>query len=245
MKTEGLRVLVTGGASGIGLAIARRLAVANTVAIAGRDATRLAAAVAETPTLRVYRLDVGDEVSARSVLADVVADLGGLDVLVNSAGVMKSYSVDDPNAAELAARDVEVNFLGTLRMTRLALPLLRRSESPAVVLISSVVAIAAAPGYAVYSATKAAVHSLARSLRRELSGQIPVFDVLPTWVDTEPARGIDVSKLAPDAVADALLAGLRRDRYDVFVGQAGAVALMHRLSPALADALVARASRSR
>ena len=238
-------MLVTGGASGIGLAIARRLAVANTVAIAGRDERRLAAAVAETPTLRVYRLDVGDEVSARSVLADVVADLGGLDVLVNSAGVMKSYSVDDPNAAELAARDVEVNFLGTLRMTRLALPLLRRSESPAVVLISSVVAIAAAPGYAVYSATKAAVHSLARSLRRELSGQIPVFDVLPTWVDTEPARGIDVSKLAPDAVADALLAGLRRDRYDVFVGQAGAVALMHRLSPALADALVARASRSR
>ena len=150
----------------------------------------------------------------------------------------------DPRSASLAERDVAINFLGTVRMTRLALPYLQRAREGALVIISSVVAIAPAPDFAVDSAAKAAVHSLARSLRRELSGRVHVFDVLPTWVDTEPARNVAVSKLTPEVVADTVIDALRRDRYEVFVGQAGVVAMINRFSPGLADAVVSRASRS-
>jgi len=244
MKTHGLKVLVTGGGSGIGLAIARRLMAENTVVVAGRDEAKLAAAVRNNPSLQARVLDVTDEDQAREAVDAVARDLGGLSLLVNSAGTIARSGFADADGAGLAQRDVETNLVGSLRMTRLALPHLRRADDAAVVFLSSVVAIAPAPGFAVYSATKAAVHSLARSLRRELAGQVRVFDVLPTWVDTELAQSLDVSKLAPATVADVLLRAMARDRYEVLVGQAGVVALANRLSAGLAEALVARATRS-
>jgi uncharacterized oxidoreductase len=244
MKTRGLKVLVSGGGSGIGLAIARSLMAENTVVVAGRDEGKLAAVVRENPSLHARVLDVTDEDQARETVDAVARDLGGLSLLVNSAGTIGRSDFADMEAAALAERDVQTNFSGSLRMTRLALPHLREADEAAVVFLSSVVAIAPAPGFAVYSATKAAVHSLARSLRHELAGHVRVFDVLPTWVDTELARNLEVSKLAPAAVADALLRAMARDQYEVLVGQAGLVALANRLSAGLADTLVARATRS-
>jgi uncharacterized oxidoreductase len=244
MKTRQHKVLITGGGSGIGLAIARGLMGENTVVVAGRDEAKLAAAVRENPSLQARVLDVTDEDQAREAVDAVARDLGGLSLLVNSAGTIARSGFADPDGAGLAQRDVDTNLVGSLRMTRLALPYLRRADDAAVVFLSSVVAIAPAPGFAVYSATKAAVHSLARSLRRELAGQVRVFDVLPTWVDTELAQNLEVSKLAPAAVAEALLRAMARDRYEVLVGQAGVVALANRLSASLAEALVARATRS-
>jgi uncharacterized oxidoreductase len=244
MKTRSLKVLVTGGGSGIGLAIARRMMVDNTVVVAGRDEAKLAAVVRDNPSLHARVLDVTDEDQAREAVDAVARELGGLSLLVNSAGTIARSDLADPDGAVLAERDVQTNFTGSLRMTRLALPYLRQADEAAVVFLSSVVAIAPAPGFAVYSATKAAVHSLARSLRRELAGQVRVFDVLPTWVDTELARDLEASKLAPAAVAESLLRAMTRDRYEVLVGQAGVVAMVNRLSAGLAETLVARATGS-
>jgi uncharacterized oxidoreductase len=244
LKTREHKILVTGGSSGIGLAIARSLMNENTVVIAGRDEAKLAAAVRDNPPLRARALDVTDEEQARRTVDAVAREIGGLSLLVNSAGTIARSDLADPNAAARAERDVQTNFLGSLRMTRLALPYLRQTRESAIVFLSSVVAIAPAPGFAVYSATKAAVHSLARSLRHELTGQVRVFDVLPTWVETDAARELAVRKLSPDAVAEALRGAMRRDRYQVLVGNAGVVALIDRLSPDVADRLVARATRS-
>jgi uncharacterized oxidoreductase len=242
MKITGLRVLVTGGGSGIGLALARRLAVNNAVVIAGRDLEKLQGAAQGLPSLRTWRLDVTDETQSAHAIENIVGALGGLDLLVNAAGTVQAYGLEDPDAAALTERDVQTNILGSLRMTRLALPYLRGEPEAAVVLISSVVAIAPAPGFAVYSATKAAVRSIARSFRRELTG-IRVFEVLPTWVDTPPARGLDVPKLTTDAVAAKIVGGLERDRLQIRIGRTGTVDLINRLSPSLAEALVARATR--
>lgn len=243
MKVRGHNVLVTGGSSGIGLAVARRLMDHNTVVVAGRDEARLNAVVAVNPLLRARVLDVTDEEQAREGLDAVVRDLGGLSMLVNSAGTMAKFGLADAGADDLAERDLQTNVAGSVRMTRLALPHLRQAADAAIVFLSSVVAIAPAPGFAVYSATKAAVHSLARSLRSELSGQVRVFDVLPPWVETAAARDLAVAKLAPEDVADALIRAMARDRYEVLVGTAGLVKLIDRVSPLLADRLVARATR--
>jgi short-subunit dehydrogenase involved in D-alanine esterification of teichoic acids len=244
MKTTGLRILITGGGSGIGLALARRLAPDNIVVVAGRDEGKLARAIEDVPSLKAQRVDVTSEPQSRQAIQRIVKQLGGLDVVIQAAGVMQGYDLDDPQADELTAQEVDANLTGAIRIVRLALPALRQSGAPAIVLISSVVALAPAPGFAVYSATKAALHSLARSLRRDQGrDRIRVFEVLPTWVDSDLTQGFDVPKLSPEAVATAIVDGLAHDRQEILVGRAAAVALVNRISPRLAQTLVARASR--
>lgn len=103
-------------------------------------------------------------------------------------------------------------------------------------------ALAAVPGYAVYVATKAAVHSLARSLRAELAPSgIRVFEVLPPLVDTGPVRGVAVPKLSPPSVAEAIIEGIERDREEIRVAQVKQLAPIARLAPSLGDRLVLRA----
>jgi uncharacterized oxidoreductase len=242
VKLEGKRILITGGGSGIGLALARRVADGNRVVIAGRDEAKLERARAEMPSLQALQLDVRSEAEARGALARIANELGGLDLLVNNAGLFRAYPLAGPTAETKALEDVEVNLTGVLRMTRLALPLLEQSREAALVFMSSAVALAAVPGYTVYAATKAAVHSLARSLRVELaSSRIRVFDVLPPVVDTGPVSGINVPKVSPSAVADAIVDGLRRNREEIRIGQVRALVPLARLAPRIADRIVTRA----
>jgi uncharacterized oxidoreductase len=244
MRLEGKKILVTGGGSGIGLELARRLAVANEVVISGRDEAKLEAARAETPALRTRRLDVTSEEEGQRAAAWLSSELGGLDLLVNNAGLLRGYPLSSPAAAIQSVEDVEVNLGGSIRMTRLALPLLEASRDGAVLFMSSAVALAAVPGFAVYAATKAALHSLARSLRAELkTSGIRVFEVLPPVVDTGPVHGLDVPKLAPSLVADAIMAGIAHDREEIRVGPVRQLALLARLAPGLADRIVVRALR--
>jgi uncharacterized oxidoreductase len=243
MKLEGKRALITGGGSGIGLELARRLDQAGSaVVIAGRDLAKLERAQAEVPGLRTVRLDVTSEREAGAALGRARSELGGLDLLVNSAGVMHGGGLASGQAAHTTVEELEVNLGGTVRMTRLALPLLETSPEAAVVFMSSAVALTAVPGLAVYAATKAAVHSLARSLRAELTdGGIRVIEVLPPVVDTELASDLAVPKISPAAVSEAIIRALRRDRHVVPIGPIRPLMPLARFAPRLADRIVMRA----
>jgi uncharacterized oxidoreductase len=239
MRLEQRRVLITGGGSGIGLELARALVPTNEVVIAGRDMRKLERARADLPALYVHRLDVSSEPEARTTIDWMADRLGGIDLLINSAGVLKGQAVE--SAADSAiTEEVAVNLLGSVRMTRVALPFLRRSDDGAVVLFSSAVALGASPGLAVYAATKAAVHSLSRSLRAELRNEVKVFDVLPPWVDTELARGLARTAMPAARVADEIMRALRRNQFEVYIGRIKALGVIGRLVPSMADALLAR-----
>lgn len=243
MRLEGRRILITGGSSGIGLALAQVLAANSAVVIGGRDASKLERAQAEVPSVRTLRLDVDSEEEARAATAWIEAHFGGIDVLVNNAGVLKRYALDSAEAERSAAEEIAVNLTGSVRMTRLALPLLRSSEDGAVVFLSSALALVSAPGMAVYAATKAALHSLARSLRAELANEVKVFDVLPPWVDTQLARDFAGQKLPPHLVAQEIVRGLADDRFEIRIGRVKQLAPLSRIAPRLADRIVARDTR--
>jgi uncharacterized oxidoreductase len=246
MNLNGKKILITGGGSGIGLELARRLSGANEVVIAGRDEAKLERARAQAPALKTIRLDVTSENEAQHAVKAVVGDLGGLDLLVNSAGVMGRYAFSSREAAAKSVEEVEVNLSGAIRMTRLALPLLDISSEAGVVFMSSAVALAAVPEFAVYGATMAALHSLARSLRAELeSKRIRVFEVLPPLVDTDLAGSLDVPKIQPAVVVDAIVAGLARNREEIRVDRVKQLAPLARLVPRLADRIVQRALQPR
>jgi uncharacterized oxidoreductase len=242
MRLTDRRILITGGGSGIGLGLGRALASENMVVIAGRDEGKLEEVRAGNPRLRTLRLDVTSEEDAGRAIAWVEEHLGGLDLLINSAGVFRSGAFDEPGAERAARDDVEVNLLGFVRMTRLALPLLRKSDDGAVVMLSSALALVSSPRMAVYAATKAAIHSLARSLRAELEGEVKVFDVLPPWVESSLSRTVSGAKILPEDVADEIVAGLRKDRFEIRVGRIKQLSVISRISPPLADSIAARAT---
>ncbi|MFJ3493567.1 SDR family NAD(P)-dependent oxidoreductase [Streptomyces sp. NPDC086091] len=179
---DGLRALVTGGASGIGLATARLLA-AEGARVAVLDLA--AEAPAGFPGDLVYvRADIGDDPSVVAAVDGAVAALGGLDVLVNNAGIGAQGGVED-NPDEEWRRVLDVNVVGLVRVTRRALPALRASAHGAVVNVGSIAATAGLPQRALYSAGKGAVVALTRAMAADLLPDgIRVNAVNPGTADT-------------------------------------------------------------
>ncbi|GAA5029788.1 SDR family oxidoreductase [Streptomyces sp. NPDC005813] len=176
---DGLKALVTGGASGIGRATADLLAARGArVAVLDLDPSSV-----EGPLLG-HRADVTDDASVRAAVAAAAEALGGLDVLVNNAGIGAQGTVEDNDDAEWH-RVLDVNVLGIVRTTRAALPLLRRSAHAAVVNTCSIAATAGLPRRALYSATKGAVLSLTLAMAADhVREGIRVNCVNPGTVDT-------------------------------------------------------------
>jgi 2-keto-3-deoxy-L-fuconate dehydrogenase len=197
---EGLRAVVTGGASGIGLATARLLADrgAGVVCLDLQDTVE--------PPLTGVRADVSDDESVRAAVAQAVDRLGGLDILVNNAGIGAQGTVADNDDAEWH-RVFDVNVVGMVRVSRAALPHLRRSRHAVIVQTCSIAATAGLPERALYSATKGAVLALTRAMAADhLKEGIRVCCVNPgtahtPWIDRLLATADD-----PEAELAALAA---------------------------------------
>ena len=174
----GLRAIVTGGASGIGLATAMMLAERGAT-VASLDLQP------DVPAPLVgVRCDVGDDSSVRAAVADVVDRFGGLDILVNNAGIGSQGTIAD-NPDEEWLRSYEINVLGIVRVTRAALDALRASDHAAIVNTCSIAATAGLPQRACYSATKGAVLALTRAMAADHVGEgIRVNCVNPGTADT-------------------------------------------------------------
>lgn len=154
---EGLVAIVTGGASGIGLATARELTARGArVAVLDRNAE------VEAP-LEGFAADVTDRASVDAAVAAVADRFGGVDVVVNNAGIGAIGSVADNDDAEWA-RVLDVNVTGMARVSAAALPWLRQSEAAAIVNTCSIAALAGLPERALYSASKGAVLALTRAM---------------------------------------------------------------------------------
>jgi NAD(P)-dependent dehydrogenase (short-subunit alcohol dehydrogenase family) len=196
---DGLKAIVTGGASGIGLATSLRLAESGAaVAVLDLDPADLPA-----PLIGV-RADVADDAAVRDAVAEAVSALGGLDVLVNNAAIGALGDIED-NTDEQWHRVFDVNVLGLVRVTRAALPHLRASKNAAIVNIGSIAATTGLPQRALYSATKGAVHALALAMAADhLHDGIRVNCVNPGTANTPwVARLLDAAE-DPDAERAAL-----------------------------------------
>jgi len=194
----GLRVLVTGGASGLGLATARHFA-ARGARVAVLDRTPLADAD-DSASLVAVVADVTDDASVGRAVAAAVEELGGLDVLVNNAGIGAQGRVED-NPDDEWHRVLDVNVVGLVRVTRAALPALRASGRGAIVNTCSIAATAGLPDRALYSASKGAVLSLTRAMAADLVREgVRVNCVSPGTADTPwIGRLLDA---APDPAAE-------------------------------------------
>ena len=184
---SGRRIVITGASSGIGEATARALvAEGASVALGARRGDRLESLAGELgDAAHPFEVDVSDEAAARSFIESSSEAMGGVDGLVNNAGVMLLGPIGGADTEDWR-RMIGVNLLGLLYCTHAALPLLARSETGHIVNVSSVAGRLASAGSAVYNMTKWGVTGFSEGLRQEaLHAGVRVTCLEPGYVDTE------------------------------------------------------------
>ncbi|MFD7933553.1 SDR family NAD(P)-dependent oxidoreductase [Streptomyces sp. NPDC059755] len=225
---SGLRALVTGGASGIGLATAGLLAEQGArVALLDREPAGV------PRPLLALQADVTDDASVRAAVEEAAGRFGGLDILVNNAGIGAAGTVED-NPDEQWHHVLDVNVLGMVRTTRAALPYLRRSSRAAVVNTCSIAATAGLPQRALYSAAKGAVLSLTLAMAADhVREGIRVNCVNPGTADTPwVARLLDA---ADDPEAERAALHARQPMGRLVTADEVAAAIVYLASPAAAS----------
>lgn len=234
-------VFITGGSSGIGLAFARELMNRqNTVILCGRDQRKLDAVHERYPQIRPLRCDLADPDGLDRAVDILQTEFPQLNMLINNAGVQ--YRYDFLTGAAVLTQIVEevtVNFTALLRLTHMVLPLLARQPQAAVINISSLLGFIPKRSAPVYCATKAAVHTFSRALRYQLADTpVKVFEIVPPPVDTAMVKDQTGSKIAPAALVQEALQGVRQDRYEIYGGRAKSLIMMHRFFPAWVERMV-------
>ncbi len=196
MKMTGNTVLITGGGSGIGRAMAEAFhKLGNEVIISGRTQKKLDEVTAANPGMKSLALDIADAGSIQSFAAQITEQFSSLNVLINMAGVMKNENLQDPSAAVSIAEDtVATNLLGPIRLTAALLPLLLKQPAATVMTVTSGLAYVPLFMTPTYCATKAAIHSYTQSLRYQLKdSSVQVIELVPPYVQTELMGGRQAS----------------------------------------------------
>jgi NAD(P)-dependent dehydrogenase (short-subunit alcohol dehydrogenase family) len=263
----GKRILITGGARGIGEHTARLAAARGArVAVVGLEPERLAAIAAGLPTSAAGRhvwfgCDVTDQASLAAAVQGTVAEFGGIDAVVTNAGVASrgTIAVGD---IEAFVRTVEVNLVGVMRTVAATIPHVIASRGY-LLLVSSAAAFAALPGMAAYGASKAGVEQFGNAIRLELAHRgVRVGTAHPSWVDTDLVRDAkddlpafrEALRRLPWPVgtytsvedcAAAFVDGIERRRRRIYVPRAVAIvsALRSIVTGPLADAVIGRNAR--
>jgi short-subunit dehydrogenase len=259
LDLTGARIILTGASSGIGHALALRLAEqGGRLVLASRNQERLAA-LADAVRARggsavALPTDVTDPAQRARLIEQALEALGGLDILINNAGVGARGFFEDVSEERLR-RIMEVNFFAATELTRSALPHLRRGRQPMIVNVASVLGRRAIPGMAEYCASKFALVGWSEAVRPELARHgAHVLVVCPGGIETEfdtnmIERGRPMARrwrrMSADRCAQLIVAAMRRRKNEVVITAEAKLALwVNRAAPRLLDWVLTRYAKA-
>jgi uncharacterized oxidoreductase len=235
--------VVSGGSSGIGRALVAALCKEGyRVLTCGRDAAKLRRLEKEIPGVTGYVCDVSDREAVRRLAANVFDECPAIDLLISNAGGLKEidFAAPDLDSVDLTA-ELRINLEGAIHLVAAFMPGLRRAAPASILVVSSGYALAPATRAPIYSASKAALHSLCKSLRLQLKPlRISVTELLPPLVDTPAVAHRQGKKLSAEAVARAALNGMHSGAKEVCPGDVRLLPFLLRLLPNVAEGVVAK-----
>ncbi|WAC14135.1 SDR family oxidoreductase [Dyadobacter pollutisoli] len=237
MKLNGKTILITGGASGIGLDAARQfLDLGAKVIVTGRNQQKLNAAKKMYPQLTAIKSDVANANDA-ALLYNQIKELGGIDILYNNAAVLvppSNLGIAHHKHAEGAAYEMEVNYLGVIRLNNLFMDMLQSRKEAAIINTTSILSLAPSLIEATYSSSKTALAFYTVSLREHLKiigSDVKVFELIPPLVATEMTEERNDKKISPEEMVKGLIDGLRKEQETIRVGDAKLFNLINRFFP--------------
>jgi short-subunit dehydrogenase len=219
MEIEGKRILITGANRGLGRALALACAEAGAGEIvAGARRPEELETLIESVGVRVkitpLRLDVTSDDDVNAAAAS-----GRVDVLVNSAGIAVYGGILKARMEDVR-REIEINYLGVLRLVRAFAPAMVEHGDGLIINVASVMGKVSAPALGTYCATKAALLSLSQSLRGDLAGSgVRVVTVLPATIDTDMSHGFGGEKMTAEQAAREIVEAIRSERTEAPIGE--------------------------
>lgn len=209
MRQTGNTILITGGGSGIGAALAHRFHdLGNTVIVAGRRREALEDTIAGRPGMHAIELDVESAAGVADFARRLLAEHPGVNVLVNNAGIMRFEALDRARDLSDAEATVATNLLGPIRLVDALVEHLAARPDAAIVNVTSGLAFVPLVATPTYNATKAAIHSYTLSLREALKGRVEVIELAPPGVQTglTPGQESRPGYMPLDAFIDEVMA---------------------------------------
>lgn len=244
MQIKGKTILITGGASGIGLESARQFLLEGAkVIITGRNQDKLDAAKKMFPALTTMRSDVENTDDAE-VLFKQTEKLGGIDILYNNAGVGSpalNIAIANEKVLKNAVYEMNVNYFGVISLTNTFIEMLKSRKEAAIINTTSILSLVPALEEPTYSASKSALSFYTKLLRKNLEiigTNVKVFELLPPVVATEMTANRNDKKISTEQLVKALLSGIKANKSTIRVGDAKLLYLVNRFFPKLAFNLV-------
>ena len=221
MQLASNTVLVTGGASGIGLELAKRfLQEGSTVIICGRRKDRLAEAQKAHPQLETMVCDLSKEKQRIRLVEWATSEFPRLNILVNNAGIQRRTRILDESRWAPTHEEIAINLEAPVHLCSLLLPHLLKQERPAILNVTSGLAFTPMSTAPIYCATKAALHSFTLSLRHQLAGTpVQVIEIIPPAVNTDlGGAGLHTFGVAVEEFVNAVAMGLREGEPEIAYG---------------------------
>lgn len=230
MLIKNLNILITGGGSGIGLALAKHyIDQGNQVMVCGRDKNKLLEAKKHCPTLDIYQTNITLESERKKMFYHITEKWNGLDILINNAALMNFYNLASD---KIITDEIETNFIAPVALTQLFTNYFKESSNAAIININSALAYVPMPISPIYSASKAALHSYSISARHQFKKMnLKVFEFLLPAVDTNMSHAFDMKKMTVERVVLQMATAVKKNKYEVRIGEAKLLYAMSRLAP--------------
>jgi uncharacterized oxidoreductase len=241
MKLQGKTILITGGSSGIGLALARNLSIKNTVIICGRSQQKLDEAKKLMPEIFTFRCDISLPGERANLFQYLRTNHPSINMLINNAAIVhKTNFYTDENIIEKAQAEINTNLIAPIVLSKIFLS--TASHPATIVNITSGLVYAPRAVYPIYNATKAALHAFTQVLRHQMKNEnIRVIEVLMPVVDTPWHQGSAPEiAISPEKAVSEMLKKLENGAVEIKVGAVKFLHLIARLSPRLAFKIINR-----
>jgi len=230
-------ILITGATSGIGEKLVEKLAPLNRTIIAiGRNDEKLSALRERHKNITTYRIRLENHEEVIYGMYAIWEANPDLSVIFNNAAIQHTPFISSPDFnPDSIQTELEVNLHAPISICALSLPhFLSMNKPTAFINLSSGLALSPKAASSVYCATKAAIHSFSQSFRYQLENtNVSVFEVLLPLVDTPMTHGRRNKKISAEKAVSAILRGIKRDQYEIYVGIAKLLPIMSRLAPTL------------
>ena len=242
MILSGKNIVLTGGTTGIGKEMVKRLHEDNQLLVMASNQARLDTLAEEYPTIKTHCVDLGSVAEVDTAAHAAVSTFSEIDALINNAAIQFTPTfTDDDFDVNSIEREVAINFTAICRLTAHLLPALKASKDSAVLNVNSGLALAPKTTSAVYCASKAALENFSRSLRYQLEGtSVAVLQAFLPLVETPMTEGRGSDKMAASDAAIAILSGLENGTTENYIGKSKLLAVLMRIVPSVARNIMRR-----